>query len=147
MTAVVAGILHMTRGERLELKGAIQKVRVQEMDEKSSVVVVDFRFVNPSDYLFVVRTVEVTMEDASGKPVEGRVSSSVDAERLFEFYPMLGQRYNDCLKLRDKIQAKQAMDRMVAARFELPESALAARKNLRVRVVEVDGAVSELAEH
>ncbi len=36
---------------------------------------------------------------------------------------------------------------MVVARFELPESALAARKNLRVRVVEVDGAVSELAEH
>jgi hypothetical protein len=66
---------------------------------------------------------------------------------LFQFYPVLGQKFNDTLRARDKIGARQSMDRMVAVRFELPESAVAARKNLRVRIEDVDGAVSEIAEN
>lgn len=147
MIVVVAGILYLTRGERLELKGGIQKVRLHEMADNSTIAVLDFRFVNPSTHMFVVRTIDVTLEDTSGRQIEGRVSSAVDAQRLFEFYPVLGQKFNDCLKPRDKIGAGQSMDRMVAARFELPESAVAARKNLRIRVEDLDGAVSELAEH
>ena len=146
MAVVVVGILYWTRGEHLELKGSILKVRLQEMDEKSAVAIVDFRFVNPSDYLFVVRTVTVTLEDAKGNLVEGRVSSEPDAKRLFEFYPVLGQKFNDSLRARDKIASRQAMDRMVAVRFELPASALAVRKNLRIRIEDVDGAVSEISE-
>jgi hypothetical protein len=146
MSVAVVGILYWTRGEHLELKGAIQKVRLQEMDERSAVAVVDFRFVNPSDHLFVVRTVTVTLEDARGNLVEGRVASEPDAQRLFQFYPVLGQKFNDTLRARDKVASRQAMDRMVAVRFELPESAVAARKNLRIRIEDVDGAVSEISE-
>lgn len=146
MAVVVVGILYWTRGEHIELKGSIQKVRLQEMDERSSVAVLDFRFVNPSDHLFVVRTVTVTIEDAMGNLAEGRVSSEPDARRLFEFYPVLGQKFNETFKARDKVASRQAMDRMLAVRFEMPVSALAARKNLRIRIEDVDGAVSEIAE-
>ena len=146
MAVAVVAMLHWTRGEHIELKGAIQKVRLQEMDERSAVAVLDFRFVNPSDYLFVVRTVTVTLEDAKGNLIEGRVSSEPDAQRLFQFYPALGQKFNDTLRARDKIASRQSMDRMVAVRFEMPEAAIAARKNLRIRVEDVDGAVSEIPE-
>jgi hypothetical protein len=146
MSVVVVGILHWTRGAHLELKGAVLKVRVQEMDERSAVAIVDFRFVNPSDQMFQVRTVTVTLEDARGNLAEGRVASELDAQRLFQFYPALGQKFNDTLRPRDKIAARQSMDRMVAARFEMPASAIAARKNLRLRIEDVDGVVSELAE-
>lgn len=146
MSVAVVGILFWTRDAHLELKGAVLKVRVQEMDQRSAVAIIDFRFVNPSDQMFQVRTVTVTLEDARGNPVEGKVASEVDAQRLFQFFPVLGQKFNDTLRARDKIAARQSMDRMVAARFEVPESAIAARKNLRVRIEDVDGAVSEIAE-
>lgn len=146
MSVAVVGILFWTRGERIELKGAVLKVRVQEMDERSAVAIVDFRFVNPSVHMFQVRTVTVTLEDARGNPVEGKVASEVDAQRLFQFYPVLGQKFNDTLRPRDKVASRQSMDRMVAVRFEVPESTVAARKNLRVRIEDVDGAVSEIAE-
>ncbi|MBI4876249.1 MAG: hypothetical protein HY822_16560 [Acidobacteria bacterium] len=142
----VAGALYWTRGAHIELKGAIQKVRLQEMDERSAVAVIDFRFVNPSDHFFWVRTVTVTLEDARGNLLEGRVSSEPDAQRLFQFYPLLGQKFNDTLRARDKIASRQSLDRMVAVRFEVPESVLAARKNLRIVIEDVDGAVSEIAE-
>jgi hypothetical protein len=146
MSVVVVGILHWTRGAHLELKGAVLKVRLQEMDQRSAVAIVDFRFVNPSDQMFQVRTVTVTIEDARGNLAEGRVASELDAQRLFQFYPVLGQKFNDTLRARDKIAARQSMDRMVAVRFEMPDSAIAARKNLRLRIEDVDGAVSEIAE-
>ena len=146
MAVAVVGMLYWTRGEHIELKGSILKVRVQEMDERSAVAVLDFRFVNPSDYVFVVRTVTVTLEDAKGNLIEGRVSSEPDAQRLFQFYPVLGQKFNDTFRARDKVASRQSMDRMVAVRFEIPESAIAARKNLRIRIEDVDGAVSEIAE-
>ena len=66
----IAGVFYMQRGAHLELKGAILKVRTQAMDENSSVAVIDFRFVNPSNYPFVVKEVEVTMVDKDGKTVE-----------------------------------------------------------------------------
>jgi hypothetical protein len=146
MAVAVVGMLYWTRGEHIELKGSILKVRLQEMDERSAVAVMDFRFVNPSDYVFVVRTLTVTLEDAKGNLIEGRVSSEPDAQRLFQFYPVLGQKFNDTFRARDKVAPRQSMDRMVAVRFEIPESAIAARKNLRITIEDVDGAVSEIAE-
>src|SRR5690349_20997931 len=67
----VAGVFWLQRGSHLELKGSVLKVRTAPMDESSSVAVIDFRFTNPSDVLFVVRTVDVTMEDKDGKVYQG----------------------------------------------------------------------------
>jgi hypothetical protein len=142
----VGGVLFMQRGAHVELKGAILKVRTQAMDENSSVAAVDFRFVNPSNYPFVVREVVVSIEDKDGKPLEGQPVSELDARRLFQYYPLLGQKYNDSLMMRDKIMGRQSMDRMIVARFEAPEAAIQGRKKLTVRIVDVDGPVAELQE-
>lgn len=146
VAALVAAILYIQRGAHLELKGSIQKVRTLATDDASAVVVIDFRFVNPSDYRFVVRKVEVSMEDQQGRVLEGAVASEVDAKRLFDSYPVLGQKYNETLLMRTKVGPRESMDRMVAVRFEIPEKLLQARKQLRIRVEDVDGAVSEILE-
>jgi hypothetical protein len=142
----VAGVLLMQRGARIGLLGEVLKVRMAPLDENSSVAVIDFRVQNPSNVVFVVRSVKVLMEEKDGKLYESQVVSEMDAKRLFEGLPLLGQKFNETLLMNDKIAAHSSVDRMVAARFEAPESRLQARKRLVIRIEEVDGAVSEFAE-
>ena len=147
VVAVFVGIvLFSARGGHIELRGSIQKVRTMAADENSSIVVVDFRFVNPADYPFVVRTIEVKIEGKDGKTTEGSVISEVDAKKMFEYYPLLGQKYNDSLLSRERIAPHQQLDKMTCARFEIPEAQVQARRKLIIRVEDVDGAVSEIAQ-
>jgi hypothetical protein len=139
----VAGILYMQRGAHIDLPGKILKVRTAPLDESSSVAVFDFRISNPADYQFVVRTVTVTMEDAAGNRLLGQTISETDAKRMFELVPLLGQKYNDTLLMRDKIMPHTSQDRMVAVRFEAPEAQLAARKRFLLQIEEVDGKIVE----
>ncbi len=146
VVVAIGAVLFMQRGAHIELKGSILKVRTAAMDDSSSVAVVDFRFANPASYPFVVRSVDVSIIGADGNVYQGKPVSEVDAQRLFQFYKLLGQKYNDSLLMRDKIGARRTEDRMIAARFEIPERLLSARKNLKIRIEDVDGPVSELAE-
>ena len=145
LIAVVV-ILYLQRGAHVELKGAILKVRTMGMDDNSSLAVVDFRFANSSDFPFVVRSVDVTATGAAGQDYSSTPVSEVDAKRIFDYYPVLGQKFNPSLLTRDRIPGKQTQDRMIVARFEVPVAQLDARKNLKVRIEDVDGPVSELAE-
>jgi hypothetical protein len=142
----VAGVLYMQRGARVGLTGKVLKVRTAPLDDNSSTVVVDFRFANPADVVFVVRTVTVLMEDNAGTEYLGQTIAEVDARRMFEGLPLLGQKYNDTLLMGDKIPSRSTQDRMVAARFEAPEARLEARKRFLVRIEDVDGPVTELSE-
>lgn len=142
----VAWMFYMQRGAHIEPAGKILKVRSLALDENSSVAIVDFRVVNSADYAVVVREVVVTMDARDGSSVEGQTVSESDARRLFQYYPILGQKYNDSLIIRDRIAPHATLDRMIAARFELPVAKLDARKRLRLRVVDIDGPSGELIE-
>jgi len=146
VAAGIGGVLYMQRGAHVELKGGVLKVRTQAMDEKSTVAVIDFRFANPSNYPFVVKEVTVSIVDKDGKTLEGQPVSELDARRLFQYFPQLGQKYNESLVMRDKIMGRQSMDRVIATRFEETEATLEGRKKLTVRIVDVDGPVAELQE-
>src|SRR5436190_16172121 len=87
----IGGVFYMQRGAHVELKGALLKVRTQAMDENSAIAAIDFRFVNPSNYPFVVREVVVTIVDQNGKTLEGTPVSELDARRLFQYFPQRGQ--------------------------------------------------------
>lgn len=139
-------ILYIQRGAHVELKGAILKVRTLGLDENSSLAVVDFRFANSSNYPFVVRNVDVSAVGPTGQNLTSTPVSEVDAKRIFEYYPVLGQKFNNSLLTRDKIPPQHSEDRMIVARFEIPVTQLDARKNLTIRIEDVDGPVSELAE-
>jgi hypothetical protein len=139
-------VLYMQRGAHIDLQGSIQKVRTLALDENSTALIVDFRIVNPSDYSFVVRRAEVFLTDPSGVERQGMEIGEVDARQLFKYFPALGPKYNDSLVIRASIAPHHSLDRMLAARFELPESVVQARKGLRIRLEEVSGPVSEFTE-
>lgn len=144
--AALAWVFYAQRGAHLVLQGSVSKVRTVATDEFSSVAIVDFRFVNVADYRWVIRKVEVSVTDAEGHTVPGSTVSEVDAARLFEYFPLLGQKYNDSLVARARLEPHQTIDRMIAAKFEIPEAQLQARKGLSIRIEDVDGAVSEITE-
>jgi len=146
VAGIVGGGLYLNRGSHIEIQGSIRKVRTQAVDDNSAILFIDFRFVNPSNYPFVVRSVDVFLEDGGGREHAGMMVSEADARRLFQYYPLLGQKYNESLLIRARIEPHQMLDRMVSARFEMNEAKLEARKRLRIRVEDVDGAVSELVE-
>lgn len=146
VAAVVGIVLVSNRGSHIEIKGEILKARTHAAEETASVAILDFRFVNPANYPFQVRKVDVTAELADGKTAEGMVIADADARQYLAHYPAMGQKYNDSLVIREKIRPKQSLDKMVMARFEVPEALLETRKRFRIRVEEVDGAVSEIVE-
>jgi hypothetical protein len=131
---------------RAVVTGSILKVRVQPVDESSCLVVVDFRFINSSTSVVVVRSVAMEIEDQSGKPVQGEPLSEMDAKRLMDYYPLLGQKYNETLLMKTKIEPRQSMDRMVAARFAIPDSQFNARKQLKVEIEDWGGPVSVIEQ-
>jgi hypothetical protein len=142
----VTGVLYMQRGSRLELPGKVLKVRTAPLDENSSVAVIDFRVTNSSDVVFMVRSVSVEMEDNQGKSYQGSVAADMDVKPLFEGVPLLGQKYNETLLMRQSIRPHTSTDRMVAARFQAPEAMLEARKRFIVRIEEMDRTSFELSE-
>ncbi len=146
IAVAVGAVVFMQRGARVGLLGKVLKVRTAPLDEKSSLVVLDFRFTNPSSYPFQVRTVSVILEDKDGKQYEGDPVSEVDAKRVFENVPLLGPKFNDTLLMGDKIASQVSEDRMIAAHFAAPEARLTNRKRFVIRIEEVDGQVTEISE-
>jgi len=142
----VGGIFVMQRGDRIELPGKILKVRTAELDNDSSIAVIDFRITNPSDVQFEVRTVTVEMEDNQGKSYLGQSVSEMDAVRLFEGLPVLGQKYNKTLLMRERLGSRGSADRMVAVRFQAPLAMIDGRKRFIVHIEEVDGKSFEYSE-
>jgi hypothetical protein len=142
--AMISGGLFVTRGTRLELNGGIRKTRVAALSPTRSVVVLDFRATNPSDYPFIVKTVEVEITLASGKKEIGQFVPEVDAKTLFPALPALGDKLAVSIGTGEKIASKQTVERMAAASFSLPESDLIARKGIVLRLRDVDGPLSEL---
>jgi hypothetical protein len=84
------------------------------------------------------------VEDKSGAKVEGMTVSETDARHLFEVLPILGQKYNDSLVVRNRVPPHATEDRMIAASFPVPESSLDMRQAITLRIEEVEGNVSEI---
>jgi len=142
----VWGIVRIERGGHVELTGTILKVRTAPLDEQSAAAVIDFRVTNPSDYPFQVRGVTVVLENQNGAQTEGSTVSETDARQLMAGVPLLGDKYNPSLMVRERVPAHTTLDRMIAARFEVPDSQLQARKRFLVRIEEVDGVLQVFPE-
>ena len=135
-----------TKGNHLELNGTILKVRVLPLSPVASLVVVDFRVTDPSDIPFVMKGASLTLEPASGPMLDGMTVSKSDVENVFKYNPLLGPKFNDVLGIKDRIEPHQRLDRMVAARFEIPESQTEERKAIHLHVEEIDGVTADLIE-
>ena len=135
-----------TKGNHLELTGTILKVRVLPLSEVASLVVVDFRVTDPTDIPFVMKGASLTLEPATGATLEGMTVSKSDIENVFKYNPILGPKFNDVLGIKDRIEPHQRLDRMVGARFEIPESQAEERKAIHLHVEEMNGVTADLVE-
>lgn len=72
IVAAVVWVFYIQQGAHIELRGSILKIRTHAADENSSIAVIDFRALNPSDYKFIVRQVDVLLEDKDGRTLEGQ---------------------------------------------------------------------------
>jgi hypothetical protein len=148
LVAIGLGFVFLgTEKNHLELTGRILKVRVLSIEPNASFVVADFRVNNPSGIDFVVKDVQLTLDPASGDPVKGAVTSKADIDTIFQYQKLIGPKFNAVLSLRDTVKAGKTADFMVAARFELSEQAIQARKALHLRLEDQEGPVAELTEH
>ena len=147
---VVGGGLYMllegTKSAHLELTGNIIKVRVLPLGPRAALVVADFRVTNPSAIPFVVASVEVLLDPASGDTRSGSVVSKQQMSVVFQGQKLIGPKYNDILGMQDRVPPAQTIDRMVAARFEVPAAVVESRQALRVRIEEIDGVSAELRD-
>jgi hypothetical protein len=148
--AIVGGMvgagLFVTKDNRLQLQGKILGVRSYQIDPQTTVAIIDFQVKNPSTQQFQLKDATVHLTTADGKQLEGGVFSEIEAQRLFEYYPMLGKKYNQSLIAKTKIESGQTMDRMLAAKFEGIDEVVQKRKGLVLKLTDVDGVSSELVE-
>jgi hypothetical protein len=143
--AALGFLLIGTKGNHLELNGTILKVRVLPLSS-ASLVIVDFRVTDPSDVPFIMKGATLTLEPASGPMLDGMTVSKTDIENVFKYNPILGPKFNDVLGINDRIQPHQRLDRMVGARFEIPESQAEDRKAIHLHVEEMGGVTADLVE-
>jgi hypothetical protein len=140
------GGLFSTRKAHVNLDGKILKVRTMPTDDKNSIVVVDFRLANDSNIPFVANEAFIYVTGPDGKEVEGVTVARRDMDRVFQYYKLLGPKYNEALIIKDRVKPGEKMDRMVAAAMPVPESDVTNRKALKLRLVDIDGPKYDFTE-
>jgi hypothetical protein len=149
LLVVAAGLFFVmegNKGARLELEGKILKVRTMAVNAKASLLIVDFRVTNTADIPYMVKAVTITLTPGSGDPQEGTPISKQDLDNVFEYQKLLGPQFNPTLVIRDKLPPRSPVDRVTAARFEMPEAELENRRGLSLRIDEIDGVTAEITE-
>lgn len=145
---IIAGLVWFgfmnTAGNHLAPTGKIGKVRTVKASDDLTYMVIDFKVTNNSDREMVVRSIDVTADAGDG--LTGSLVSASDADAAFQAYPLLGERYNDALKVNDKIPAHQTVDRMVGVRFDAPFDKVESRKNVTLRIEDVTGPILEMSK-
>lgn len=144
VAAIIGGVLYSTRRNRVELTGKILKVRTQSLDNESSAALIDLRLRNPSTQQFMVKNVEAKLLTADGRTVDGGVFSDVETQRLLDYYPVLGPKYNPVLIAHHRINSGEEVDRTLAIRFGTTEQAIIQRKNMLITVKDADGSSTEI---
>ena len=130
----------------MELDGRFMKVRTLNAVAEATIVIIDARLTNTSGYVYIVGETKVELEDAKGNKTEGTQIAEADADRLFEGYPSLEQRFNPNLKIRDKLAPHSTADRQFSVHFPFTAAQVAARKRFIVTVRELDGLESQIVE-
>lgn len=136
--------LEVSNWKTARLEGRITQVRTLGMDERSSVAIVDFEARNPSDVEMMIGDRTLSMINAQGIPRTGRTISAADLKGLFDYFPALGLIEHDPLLRRVRVSSGDRISGMIAARFEVPKHELDLRRELTLRIGDLDGSVSEI---
>jgi len=140
------GVVYWRGTDQVAPAGQILKVRSVPADEQHSLVVLDLRIANNSDVALEARQITIVLATKDGTKLKGTLVSGVDSKQLFSYYPALGEAYNEPLIAGSRISPHGTADFMLAARVDVPEQDLSARRELSVSVQDRTGAVAELLE-
>lgn len=143
--AAIFFVVNGNKGSHLELKGNILKVRTGALSDQDCIAVLDLRLENPSDVPFVVREVEVTLNKQDGSTATAAIIAKTDLHQVFQYNRFLGDQFNDSLTINDKVPPHTTVDRMVAARFDVPNKDLENAKSLHVSIQDMDGPLFEFS--
>jgi hypothetical protein len=146
VTLVVTGVLVVTRKNRVELTGAVLKVRSYQIDPERTLGLVDLRVQNPSTQQFVVNEVEIVVEEPDGQDTPAEIFSETDAQRTINYYTAIGKKYTPGLLRREKINSGQSVDRSMLFSAPMSDERLQKRRALRIVVHDVDGATTQIVE-
>ncbi len=135
-----------SRGNHLDPKGKIGKVRTLQVDDNATIVVIDFKVTNDADVPMTIRTIDTSMTVPENGPGDGNMLAASDLAKVFRSYPDIGDQYNPPLRPRDEIKGHTVVDRMVGMSFNLPKAKVDARTDLVLRLEESSGPVLELHE-
>jgi LEA14-like dessication related protein len=141
----VGVVLYSQRGEHLEPRGSILKVRTQEIEDKRSLLLLYVRLVNDSDVAMTVRTITLTVETPDGNSVEGITLSAPDMRSVVKDYPLLGELSTDPLAIRNVIPPRSTIDRAIAGAFETRIADMESHKKVTVRIEGESGAAMEFS--
>ena len=148
ITAAIFGLVIWNQWHaHMELQGSIMKVRTQKTSDADTIVVVDARIVNPSEYAFIVKDIIPTVTTKTGEKIDGEMVAGVDADRVFAAYPDLGQKFNPAVKFKDRLAPGQTADRTILVTFKAPVALIESRKNLLIHFDELNNASAEIVEH
>ena len=142
----VSSILVTTRKNRVELTGEILKVRTHQMDPEHTIVLADTRIHNPSTQQFVVREVEVFIEEPDGKRTAAEIFAEADIRRVVDYSKALGTKDNPGLLRRDKINSGATDDKTIAFSAPMTDERFGRRKALRIVVHDIDRKQTEIVE-
>ncbi|MCC6295024.1 MAG: hypothetical protein IT164_20395 [Bryobacterales bacterium] len=145
--AAAGAIFYFNRGSQIRIEGSMKKVRMQKLYENSTLLVFDFRFSNPANFPFVVAEVTSECTLADGRKLEGELVTDADAKPIFAFHALtLGDKYNESLIRKSRVAPKTTEDRMIAMVYRTEPEPLEKRSGCVLRIRDVDGAVSTIAE-
>jgi hypothetical protein len=146
VAGAVFSILYSNKGSHLVLKEKILKIRTGALSDQDSILVLDLRLENTSDVPFVVRQVEVSIDKADGSTAQASIISKMDVHQVFQFNRFLGDQFNDTLSMKDKVAPHATVDRMVAARFDVPIKDLDGAKLMHLSIQDLDGPYFEISQ-
>ena len=142
----VSSVLITTRKNKVELTGEVLKVRTHQMDPEHTIVLIDTRIHNPSTQQFVVREVEVFVEEPDGKRTPAEIFAEADIRRVVDYYKTLGTKDNPGLLRRDKLNSGVTVDKTIAVSAPMTDERFGRRKALRIVVHDIDRKQTEIVE-
>jgi len=140
---IIAFVFFAKRGDHLQPQVSVLKQRTIDLNEDTSLLVLDIRLVNDSDVTMTVSAISMSVDLADGNSVTGHVLGKSDLIATFGYFPLLGEKFNPALAVRDEIPLRSKADRMISASFDTPLAQLDARKKLTVRIEDASGAAAE----
>lgn len=133
-----------TKGNHLDPTGWISNVRVQSLNDKETLMIIDFGLINDADVQMTVSRVDPWITTRDGQDIHGSLFAGADMAKTFSFYPALGPMVYPPLPPRATIDGHKRVEVMAGVEFDVAAAVVENRKSVTLRIEDVTGPFVEL---